>query len=338
TSRDLAYHHCFSPAQSSKPTLPFCHGFPSTSRNWRHIVPRPRDKGYGVLALDMLGYGGTDKPTDPAAYIPSLISKDIVDILDAEKLGNAIAVGHDLGCKAISRLANYYPELILAYVFFAVSFVQVLPPMDFEVFQGLLKKQPGYETLGYWKFLSEPGANKVIQAHVASSYNYLCVSHIDSFVGVTFFHDFKTWIERLAPTDVLKQSPLEDFIASRPSYLFEEDMKHFVETFRRDGFAAPTCWYKIVTSQLSAKDDQQIIPERKFPPASAPIYFGEAKHDYTCPPKIGYASFTWEVFSRHSVTMKEYGADHWLILSHGGEISRDLEKWIEGTVATKAKL
>ncbi|EKM56417.1 uncharacterized protein PHACADRAFT_207661 [Phanerochaete carnosa HHB-10118-sp] len=290
---------------ASKPTVLFCHGFPSTSHDWRHIVPRLKDKGYGVLVLDMLGYGGTDKPTDPAAYVPSLISKDIADILDAEKLEKVIAIGHDWGCKAISRLTNYYPERVLAYVFLGFS--------------------PSCKCCPRWTS-NEPDANEVIQAH------------IDSFVSVMFPHHPDIWKERLAPTGALKQSLFEDFAAPRPLYLSEEDAKHFVETFRRGGFAAPTCWFKIATSKLSAEDDLQIPSERKLPPVRAPIYYAAAKDDYVYPPKTGFASFTQEVFRGHSVTMKEYHADHWLILSHGEEIARDLEEWIEGTVAAKVGL
>ncbi|THV00053.1 hypothetical protein K435DRAFT_837481 [Dendrothele bispora CBS 962.96] len=55
-----------------------------------------QDKGYGLIVPDMLGYGGTAKPLDPEAYAPSLISKDIVDILDAGGLQQSVLIGHDL--------------------------------------------------------------------------------------------------------------------------------------------------------------------------------------------------------------------------------------------------
>jgi soluble epoxide hydrolase / lipid-phosphate phosphatase len=54
----------------------------------------------------MLGYGGTDKPTDPNLYRYDAIGKDLVDILDTEKLSKVIAVGHDW-CVVI----DYYPGL-----------------------------------------------------------------------------------------------------------------------------------------------------------------------------------------------------------------------------------
>lgn len=47
----------------------------------------------------MLGYGGTDKPTDTGSYGSTGLARDIIDILDKEKVGvegnRAIAVGHD---------------------------------------------------------------------------------------------------------------------------------------------------------------------------------------------------------------------------------------------------
>lgn len=95
TSRGFKYHYYYSPPTNSKPTLLFLHGFPCTSYDWRKQVPFFKEKGYGILAPDLLGYGGTDKPTDTASYALSKMSADIIDILDAEKVAKVIAVGHD---------------------------------------------------------------------------------------------------------------------------------------------------------------------------------------------------------------------------------------------------
>lgn len=59
------------------------------------MAPYFKAKGYGVLIPDMLGYGGTDKPTDPEAYASEALVQDLVDILDAEKIDRVVAVGHD---------------------------------------------------------------------------------------------------------------------------------------------------------------------------------------------------------------------------------------------------
>lgn len=95
TSRGVKYNYYATPARPGKPTVLFCHGFPSTSADWRYFVPFFKERGFGVLVPDLLGYGETDKPTDASFYVSSKISKDIVDILDAEGVAKTIAIGHD---------------------------------------------------------------------------------------------------------------------------------------------------------------------------------------------------------------------------------------------------
>ena len=54
-----------------------------------------KDKGFGLLVPDMLGYGGTDKPQDPTSYKQSDMATDLIDILNAETVDKVIAIGHD---------------------------------------------------------------------------------------------------------------------------------------------------------------------------------------------------------------------------------------------------
>ena len=56
--------------QQSKGALPvgplviMVHGFPESWYSWRHQIGPVADAGYQVVALDVRGYGGSDKP-DP---------------------------------------------------------------------------------------------------------------------------------------------------------------------------------------------------------------------------------------------------------------------------------
>lgn len=97
TSRGIKYKYYFSPAQSGQRTLLFLHGYPSTSDDWHKQVPFFKEKGYGILVPDMLGYGGTDKPTreELEKFGLSLIAQDMVDLLEHEKVGSAVSIGHD---------------------------------------------------------------------------------------------------------------------------------------------------------------------------------------------------------------------------------------------------
>ncbi len=93
--RGLIYHYYYSPAAPGKPTLFFIHGFPSTSFDWHRQVAHFEPKGYGLIVPDTLGYGGTSKPQDPAAFRWKLQAQDLIDVLDAENPDTVIGIGHD---------------------------------------------------------------------------------------------------------------------------------------------------------------------------------------------------------------------------------------------------
>lgn len=48
-----------------------------------------------MIVPDMLGYGGTSKPTEVEAYFGSGMSRDVVEIMNTEGVQEAIAIGHD---------------------------------------------------------------------------------------------------------------------------------------------------------------------------------------------------------------------------------------------------
>ncbi len=95
TSRGYKYHYFSSRPQAGKPTLLLAHGFPCTSYAWNNQVKFFKGLGYGLIAPDMLGYGGTDKPTNPAEYRLKLMVGDVMEILRHERPEKIIAIGHD---------------------------------------------------------------------------------------------------------------------------------------------------------------------------------------------------------------------------------------------------
>ena len=80
---------------------------------------------------------------------------------------------------------------------------------------------------------------------------------LDSFISVLWPSDPTVWKTRVAPVGALKQTALEGWTAPTASYVSEEEKQHFIEVFRKNGFAAPACYYKIMTNGMQAKDDQR---------------------------------------------------------------------------------
>lgn len=100
------------------PALLFLHGFPTSSRLWRHQIRFFCAKGFVVLAPDLMGLGASSKPRELEVFRSSYICKDVVELLDAEKLDQVIVIGHDL-------LSNPFPSLpVLRHSCLSLSAVQ----------------------------------------------------------------------------------------------------------------------------------------------------------------------------------------------------------------------
>lgn len=82
-------------ADANKPTFLLLHGFPSSSYDWRRIVPKLKESGYGIIAPDLLGYGDSDKPEEVDAYSFKRMADHVVEIVHDEGLNRVIGVGHD---------------------------------------------------------------------------------------------------------------------------------------------------------------------------------------------------------------------------------------------------
>ena len=107
----------------------FIHGLGSSSLVWKDI-PEALSRHFHTIAID-LGFGLSDKPTQPDNYTMEGFSKFIVDFLDAVRINkvcphNKISlVGHSLGgfiaALAATRLKGKIEKLVL--VDFPVSLV-----------------------------------------------------------------------------------------------------------------------------------------------------------------------------------------------------------------------
>ncbi|THH32677.1 hypothetical protein EUX98_g1520 [Antrodiella citrinella] len=328
-SRGLKYrYHYAPPTTPGKVTFLFLHGFPSTGRDWRKVSIPLEKLGYGIFIPDMLGYGGTDKPTDPAEYRMKLIAKDVVDLLDEENIEKVVVVGHDWGSWVTARLANYFHERFHGFAFLAVPYSIPDPSSTMEQTNAFVKSQLGYEPYGYWQFFNEDDADRVL------------LDHLDSTLGIVYAKDTrKVWREIVCPKDALKASVLADYKPEDGVALFitEEDLKLCAETFREHGFRGPLCWYKAEVREIHKLDEATITLDRYFPPTSTPLFFGAALHDVICAPQIGKFMFGLEQFKNHNITIKDFEGDHWLILSHGQEIARELDSWVSDVVVPTIK-
>jgi pimeloyl-ACP methyl ester carboxylesterase len=78
------------------PTLLLLHGWPETSYSWVNQIEYFTRHGYGIVAPDMLGTGGTDNPEDLESFTFKRTASEMVELLECEGVGRVVGVGHDM--------------------------------------------------------------------------------------------------------------------------------------------------------------------------------------------------------------------------------------------------
>ncbi|MFE3752700.1 alpha/beta fold hydrolase [Nocardia tengchongensis] len=203
----------------------FCHGFPELGFSWRHQVFALAEAGFRTLTPDMRGYGGSSRPAEVEAYDLLTVCRDLVGLLDAYELEDAIFVGHDWGASVVWHLAREYPERVRAVAGLSVPATPRSsgPPLP------IMRKRLGPDFYMVW--FQEPGvADAVLAADVRRT-----LLRDDIVTAGTF-------IDTTTP-----EPPL-------PEWLSEPEFDYYVETFTRTGFTGGLNYYRTLdlTWELTA--------------------------------------------------------------------------------------
>ncbi|KAL0576464.1 hypothetical protein V5O48_005507 [Marasmius crinis-equi] len=270
-----------------------------------------KGKGYGLIVPDMLGYAGTEKPLDPADYKSSLISKDIIDILDAEKIDKAVFIGHDWGSMTTSRIVQYFPERVIAFAVLATGYQPPLPHYDYEKHLTYTTEKAGYEIYGYWAFNNEEDSVKLRE------------DNFEKFFNLMYPEDPKQWMTDLTPTGAFRTYLSTKPTAPSPSWLTEEEKRFHSEELLKGGLAAPTCWYKYMLSDHMTEDDKGIPLERYK--TDKPAFLGATLHDCIAIPGI---TIPQTRSLCENLTVREFQSNHWVQLQKADELNAELEAWL----------
>ncbi|TBU32927.1 alpha/beta-hydrolase [Dichomitus squalens] len=323
TTSGNIYHTFVSPAtDTSKPTLLFVHGFPSTAHDWRYQVAFFAKAGYGIIAPDLLGHGGSSKPSSVDRYAPSKIAADLVDILNHSKAVRVIAIGHDWGSILVSRLGMYYPTRFVAFAFLASGYCPPLAGFDLKVVLDHQKKLAGSELFGYWLFLAEDSAKGVVDAN------------LESLLTLWYTSDPDLWRKVLAPTGQLepwlnagKQAPLAPFVSA-------EDKARMLADWRKaGGLGAALKWFKVMASDLMGKDDEGPSPVKDKLKLEHPVFFAGCQGDAVC-----LAKPSEEILRQlcPNGTVQTFDTGHWVQLEAPEKINKALLAWM-GTITSVGK-
>jgi pimeloyl-ACP methyl ester carboxylesterase len=92
------------------PLVLLLHGFPEFWWAWRHQLEALGAAGMRVVAPDLRGYGGSDKP--PRGYDAYTLSSDVAGMIRALGAPDAHVVGHDWGGLLGWAVATMHPSIV----------------------------------------------------------------------------------------------------------------------------------------------------------------------------------------------------------------------------------
>ena len=98
--------------EASKPAVLLLHGFPSSARTFREVVPGLSQAAY-VIAPDLPGFGESD--VLPAASFPAF-GQAVSELLDRLAIGPRYVYLHDFGAPVGFHIAMQAPERVLGLI------------------------------------------------------------------------------------------------------------------------------------------------------------------------------------------------------------------------------
>jgi pimeloyl-ACP methyl ester carboxylesterase len=102
-------------AEAGRPGAPLVvllHGFPEFWWTWRHQLPALADAGFRAVAVDLRGYGDSDKP--PRGYDLWTLAGDVAGLVRALGEPSARIVGHGWGGMIGWTVTALHPRLVAA--------------------------------------------------------------------------------------------------------------------------------------------------------------------------------------------------------------------------------
>ena len=108
-----------------RPLVLLLHGFGEFWWAWRHQIPALDAAGFSAAAMDLRGYGASDKT--PRGYDPQTTALDVTGVIKSLGFSTGVVVGHDWGGIAGWTALAYAPDPIRALVSIAAPHPLAFP-------------------------------------------------------------------------------------------------------------------------------------------------------------------------------------------------------------------
>ncbi|KAI7192581.1 hypothetical protein KC316_g6459 [Hortaea werneckii] len=302
----------------SNPALLLLHGWPDSANLWQYVLPYLLPLNCKIVVPDLLGYAGTDKPTDLEAYDYRLMCQDLLDLLAAEGIeGNVITVGHDFGCWFAARFNLLHPERCLATVHIGIAYMPPMPQaLDPEVFFHLGQQEDGSSRYIYWELFTSPEAPKLFAQHKEAVWHALHGAPEDMVKQIFCFkYAFKNFLLQ-DRTDV----------GLRPYAQNKNLHDGWIQEFSTElQWQASFAWYNSFISGVQTAVDKTIAPEKYS--LEMPVLFISCDGDAVNPHSTIDGPKDEGLLP--DLTEKELHSGHWCPYEKPEELSMIIADWVQ---------
>lgn len=220
--------------QGAGPLVVLVHGFPESWYSWRHQLGPIAAAGFTACAIDVRGYGGSDKPAPVEAYAMERMVEDVAGVIETlSPKGPAVLVGHDWGAPIVWNTALVRPDRVRAVAGLSVPYLGV-PHRSFrEVYEETFTQKGRFFYQHYFQAEGVAEAEMEADARGALRRFYYAISG-DAPDGA--------W-----PKDKTTAHPLLHGLVDPdpfPAWLGAADIDYYVGEFERSGFRGPLNRYR----------------------------------------------------------------------------------------------
>ncbi|WEK41020.1 MAG: alpha/beta hydrolase [Candidatus Brevundimonas colombiensis] len=244
--------------KDNAPLVLLIHGFPELGVSWRAQVQALGEAGYHVVAPDMRGYGGTDKPEGAAAYSILNLVGDMIDLVRALGRTQCVVVGHDWGAPVAWHCALLRPDVFRAVAGLSAPFQPRRIKGPPTAAMAAISKRAGLGDLYIVRF-------QAADAHLA-----LEADPAKTLRKLFYAYDGATPADRRStgflPEGVALLDTIDD-AATLPPWMSADHFAEYVPAFSAGGFDGPLNWYRALDlnwSQTAFVQNQTITPPALF--------------------------------------------------------------------------
>lgn len=316
-----------STVSQSSPALLLLHGFPDDAQEWQYVLPHLLPLKLRIIIPDLLGYGGTSKPTDAKAFEIAAMCQDMVELLQQEGVSGencVLPIGHDWGAYLAQRFYMIHTSLCAGLVTMSAAIIPLATQkFDLGAMNKATEEALGMPAYAYWELLISYEGVKLME------------SRLDSFWHA-LHGDGRDWIKQICCVRDSMKKFLEEDRQDNPLRPYAKDEKFTAQWMASHdpakgggGLLSPTNWYRVQEQNINLPIESKLSPL-----IEKPYLFVGAEQEFVHPSVvIGLAKQNgW----CKDLTEVSVDSGHWVPYEKPEEVGRAVFEWLTTKIFVKS--